>query len=260
MTMKTTELYEKLNRDIPASLSAEWDNDGLMVLPTPEHEAKKILFVLDVTEAVIDQAMTVGCDLIISHHPFLFRPLPRFCCTDEKTRLVLKLVASGIAVFSFHTRLDAAEGGVNDALAALLALQNVEPFICEDVPLGRVGELPAPMAFDDFLAFAAKKLRTPQLSYICEGALVRRVALIGGDGKDYIREAQETGADVYLTGQASYNSILDAKGGGMSIIEAGHYHTEAPVLKLLAERVRALGFEGEAVICDDACEVLTFKN
>ena len=258
--MKTTELYEKLNHDIPASLSAEWDNDGLMVLPTPAHETKKILFALDVTEAVIDQAVMNRCDLIISHHPFLFRPLSRFCCTDEKTRLILKLIAADIAVFSFHTRLDAASGGVNDALAELFALQNVESFICEDVPLGRVGDLSEPMSFDAFLTLAAKRLCTPQLSYICEGALVRRVAVIGGDGKDYIREAQKTGADVYLTGQASYNSLLDAKGYGMSIIEAGHYHTEAPVLRLLAKRVRDLGFAGEIVICDDDCEVLTFKS
>ena len=257
--MKTTELYEKLNQDIPVSLSAEWDNDGLMVLPSETHETKKILFALDVTEAVIDQAMTIGCDLIISHHPFLFKPLSRFCCTDEKTRLILKLINADIAVFSFHTRLDAAVGGVNDALAALFALQNVESFICEDVPLGRVGELSAPMAFDDFLSLAAKVLHTPQLSFIKEGEIVRRVAVIGGDGKDYIREAQATGADVYLTGQASYNSMLDAKGGSMSIIEAGHYHTESPVLKLLAERVRKLGFNGEVVIYDDACEVLYRK-
>ena len=115
--MTRTELYRALDARIPASHSESWDNDGAMLLPNPEKEVKSILCTLDVTDAVIDYARENGVDMVLSHHPLIFSGVKALNGEDPVSRRILSLLAADIAVFSFHTRLDAMEGGINDALA-----------------------------------------------------------------------------------------------------------------------------------------------
>ena len=112
MTVK--ELYEKLDKRIPKELSEPWDNDGLMCSPDTSLEVKKALLTLDVTEEIVDFAIERSYDLIISHHPLIFRPVSHITEDNHVARKLIKLINNGISVFSFHTRLDKAEGGVND--------------------------------------------------------------------------------------------------------------------------------------------------
>ncbi len=231
--MTVSKLFAKLEDVFPRSLSCEWDNDGLMCCPDPEAEVRKALFTLDVTAQVVDYAVKGGFDLIISHHPMIFRPLKGI--TDSKH---VKLIRNGIAVMSFHTRLDAKEGGVNDVLASLLDLRDTARFTHEGI--GVVGTLPTRMAPADFSVFVKETLRCPKLEVILTDRPCHRIAVVGGDGKDFLTDAAEAGADTYLTGSMSYNSMTDGEILGMNLLAAGHYETENPVLPYLAKTVLAV--------------------
>ena len=122
MTVK--EMYARFSERIPEHLSEEWDNDGLMCCPDATTEVCRVLITLDVTEEVVDYAIESAFDLIISHHPLIFKPLSSVNESDHISRKVIKLLNSGISVFSFHTRADKVTGGVNDKLAELLGLEN----------------------------------------------------------------------------------------------------------------------------------------
>jgi len=233
MTVK--ELYEKLDKRIPASLSEEWDNDGLMCSADSTKEVKRVLLTLDVTEEIVDFAIERSYDLIVSHHPLIFRPVSRISEDNHVARKIIKLINNEISVFSFHTRLDKVSGGVNDTLARLFGLSDVQSF--GEGELGRVGNLPREMELDEFLDLAKSAL-SPDSVRVANGYnVVKRVALVGGDGKDYVKSAIEAGADTYLSGRISYNLMEEASELGINLIEAGHYHTEAPVLNFLAELI-----------------------
>ena len=221
-----SEIYEMLDELLPRSLSLSWDNDGLMVCPDPDTEVHTILFALDITDCVVEYAKEIGAELIISHHPLIFYGLKHMDGKEATSRKVIELIKNGIAAMSFHTRLDAAEGGINDLLAEIFELSNVESFGVEGDTTARVGNLPEEMSFEDFCELVKEKLDAPVITAAKASETVSRLALLGGGGKDYIYAAKETGADAYLTGEASYNAILDGGENGISVIAAGHYHTE----------------------------------
>ena len=125
--MTVNELYKKLVARLPDSLAESWDNDGLMVCPDGDAPVRRVLLALDVTETVVDFAIENRFDLILTHHPLIFRPLSSLTEDTTVGRKVIKLIKSGIAVISFHTRVDRVDGGVNDVLADLLELSEVEP-------------------------------------------------------------------------------------------------------------------------------------
>ncbi len=236
--MTVIELYKQLDERIPASLSCDWDNDGLMCAPDHDREVKAVLLALDITEDVIEAAICGGYDVILSHHPLIFRPLKNLSGCEPNSRKLLTLVKHGITAMSFHTRLDALEGGVNDRLAALLGLIDPIPFGHTGEMIGRIGSLPRAMAFADFAALVKEKLGAPHITCVDCKRPVSTVALVGGDGKDFMKDALLAGADLYLTGTISYNMMADAAELGLGIIEAGHFHTEQPVLDFFEELLR----------------------
>lgn len=243
MTVK--ELYQILDTKIPASLSCSWDNDGLMCSPDLSASVNRILLTLDVSEAAVDYAIAKGCDLIISHHPMIFRPLASITESNFTARKVIRCLQNGISVFSFHTRLDIVEGGVNDRLAEVLGLYDTEPFGDDETPtLGRVGSV-KPTTMEMFAALVKERLGVPAVQSIELSKEIRRVAVVGGDGKGFIKPAMRAGADLYLTGTLSYNNMVDATDLGMQVMEAGHFFTENPVLDVLAEMVAQAGAEAE---------------
>ena len=126
MTVK--QLYDILDSRIPRSLSCEWDNDGLMCCPNGEKEVKKVLIALDVTAQVVEYAISGGYDAIVSHHPFIFKGMKSINEESYISEKAIRLIQNGISVFSFHTRLDAVSGGVNDRLCELLELMSVQSF------------------------------------------------------------------------------------------------------------------------------------
>ena len=246
MTVK--ELYAYFEELFPRSLSAEWDNDGLSCCPCPRRQVRRVLVALDLTEAVADRAVAGGFDAVLCHHPLLFRGVKALVPDHAVPRKLLKLARADVAAMAFHTRLDAAEGGVNDILAALLGLVDAVPFgPAGEVPCGRVGELSEAVTAEAFAALVKEKLNAPAVLLSGTGT-VRRVALLGGEGGDYVSAAAATGADLFLSGRIGYHRMLDGPEEGLMLMEAGHYATEYPVCALLAALVKAADADIEVEI------------
>ena len=225
MTVK--ELYAEFSRIIPRELSEEWDNDGLMCSADTSAEVRRVLCVLDVTEEIVDYAIEQCFDLIVSHHPLIFRPIASVTEDNPTARKVIKLIESGISVFSFHTRADKVSGGVNDSLCDLLGMYDTEP--CGDGELGRLGELDEEMSLEDFAYKLKETIGADAVRYADGYNTVRRVAVVGGDGKSYIAAAVAAGADTFVSGRIGYNAMEEASERGINLVEAGHYFTEQPV-------------------------------
>lgn len=236
--MTVTELYKNFCEYLPEDLRCEWDNDGIMVCPDSGAEVKKVLVALDVTEEIVDYAIECGFDLIVSHHPLIFRPLNTVTEENHISRKVVKLIANAISVFSFHTRADRAKGGVNDRLADVIGIKNAVPF-GED-GLGRIGNLPEEYELEIF-ADAVKLSLGADMIKISDGYnAVKRVAVVGGDGKDFVKAALLMGADTYVSGRLSYNVMAEAAEMGINLIEAGHFFTEQPVTEFFSEIISKL--------------------
>lgn len=251
--MTVGELYAKLDEKFPKSLSCTWDNDGIMVCGDPVREVKKVLVALDATAAVLDYAAANGFDTVITHHPMLFRGLKSVSPKTVHGRHVLTALVHGITVLSFHTRLDAGEGGVNDALCQAIGCAADGVFGDEEAPnLGRLVTLAQPMSARALAEQVKTALHAPFVRLNGDpDRMVTRLAVCGGDGKDFIYPALAAGADVFLTGDAGYNMAGEAAEDGIVILEAGHYHTEAPVCGILATLVETLtGLQAEVM---DSC-------
>lgn len=238
--MTVAELYRALSERIPGEYSASFDNDGLSCCPDGTRRVRRVLVALDATEETVRTAADGNYDVLLTHHPLIFSPLKALNGEDAVSRKLLTLAAAGVAAMAFHTRLDALPGGVNDVLAGLFGLTDVTPFGVAGEPLcGRVGNLPQETEAADFAELVKEKLHTPRVILAGKGK-VRRVAVLGGEGKDDIEAARAAGADLFLSGRLGYHRMLDAPEDGMCMIEAGHFATEVPVLALLAEFVREL--------------------
>jgi len=235
MTVK--ELYSHFERTIPVSLREAWDNDGVMCCSDGSREVLRTLVALDVTEEIVDYAISANFNLIVSHHPLIFKPIGSLNEENHISRKLIKLIESDVAVFSFHTRADKVEGGVNDRLADTLDIFDTRPF--GEGGLGRIGNIDEVMSLDDFAYRVKQALASDVLKYSDGYNPVKTVAVVGGDGKDYLSAAIAEGADTFVSGRISYNMMEEAAELGINLIEAGHYFTEQPVTdyfsKLLLE-------------------------
>ena len=237
------DLYRELNRQIPPALTQDGDNDGLMCCPSPEHPANRILVTLDITDQAVNYAIANRFDLIVSHHPLMFRGIKRLDPDNPVARKTIALCRADIAAFSFHTRLDALSGGVNDALAALLGLSHTTPFGSGLAPMGRIGDWEPDSTSHSATEFAehvANQLHCPCVLLSDAGRPVRRVAVLGGEGKDEWTAVLATGADTFVSGRIGYHLMVDAPETGMNLIEAGHYYTEFPVCRVLEQLLRSI--------------------
>lgn len=236
------DIAEFLERWAPRSSAQSYDNVGLQV-GDPAVAVKTGLIALDMTPDVLNEAESLDASLVITHHPLIFQPLRYITPQTYTSNLALRLAASGIALYSIHTNLDAASGGVSFALAETLGVRNLgflEAFKDEDrnVGLGAVGRLEEPVRLEDFLVRAADRLGSESLRYVGDpDASVSRVAVCGGAGADFVAAALAAEADVYVTADVKYHQffdVLDPDGRPrMAFIDAGHYETEAMTEQLL---------------------------
>ena len=227
MTVK--EFYRALCAQVPRELGCEWDKDGMSVCPDPEREVSRVLVALDATAEVVDKAVAEGYDLVFTHHPMLWSGLKAVLADDHDGAKVIKLCRAGVSAVAFHTRIDAAQGGVNDMLAQLVGLENIE--IAGEENIMRVGDLPTPMTAAEFAAKAKAALGCPAVVCSDAGLPVHRVAVVGGSGKDEIGVAMAAGADTFLTGELKYSQLSEPR--GINLLVAGHFHTENPICERL---------------------------
>ncbi|MBR0449305.1 MAG: Nif3-like dinuclear metal center hexameric protein [Clostridia bacterium] len=251
--MKVCELYDFLENRIPKSLSCEWDNDGLMCCPDREKEVRRVLVALDVTSATVEYAVENGYDVIISHHPFIYKGLRSVDDLGYVSSKLISLIESGISVMSFHTRLDAVSGGVNDRLCELLDIRDAEPLYEEGIPLGRVGTLESTVSSQELALKVKSALGSPFVLLSGSKEDITRVAVVGGSGKDMVEAARAAGADALVSGRLDYHPMTDAfdfNERNITLIEAGHFYTENPVCEVLRRFVADADLSVE---CDVYC-------
>lgn len=239
------ELYKNLCESYPDALRCEWDNDGIMCSDCLEREVKRVLIALDVTMDTVEYACSNSFDTIISHHPLVFRRQNSLNPLSYTQNKLIKLVKGGVGVMSFHTRLDAALGGVNDVLSSVLGLNGVTADIAD--PIGRIGYLDKATKLSDFAKHVKEKLDSCAVLY-SGNKDVHKVYVVGGDGKDLIDNAIANGCDTIVTGRASYNTAIDACDMGLNIVEAGHFYTENPVCKAVENKIKELDANIETFI------------
>lgn len=221
----------------PSGLAVSWDNVGLLV-GAPDREVKKILTTLDITESVVDEAVQTGADLIVAHHPVMnctWHPVQTLRTDDRQGRILTGLVENHISAICMHTNLDAADGGVNDALAEKLGLLQTE--YLTDEKIGRVGTLKCQIPLVEFTRFVVKSLGCNGLRYTDCGRPVHRVAVGGGACGEYIAQAIALGCDTFVTSDLRYHDFLDTK--ELNLIDAGHFPTEQVIVPELCRRLQA---------------------
>ena len=228
--MKIKEVLSALERFAPLPLQESWDNAGLQVGLT-ETEVSGALLCLDVNEKIVDEAIRKGCNVVVSHHPLLFRGLKTISDLTDVQRTVMKAVQKGVCVISMHTNMDNAKGGVNYKMAEKLGLRDVQflaPKMVDGVESGSgvIGELPEAQASDDFV-LAVKKAFGVECA-MCNELLrrpVRKVALCGGAGDFLLDDALKAGADAFITGEMHYHQYFGYE-QQIQICVIGHYQSE----------------------------------
>lgn len=237
----------------PRAMKMDWDNVGLLC-GRKDREVKKILVALDPFRNVIEEAIAIGADCIVTHHPLIFRnPLMAVNEDSETGRCVLTLIEHGIAAINAHTNYDLAPGGINDVLAQTLGLADIavinpEGTDAEGRPYGllRCGTVKE-MSLAAFLASVKEKLACEGLQYVDSGNPVRKVAVGGGSCADEMGDALCAGCDTFVTADVKYNQFRTAFELGLNLIDAGHFHTENPAMPVLAEKLRT-AFPGTEVV------------
>ena len=224
----------------PHSMKESWDNVGLNC-GHRDREVTKILVALDPFAHVCREAKEFGAELLVTHHALLWNP-GFITDADTQGRNALFLIENGIAHINAHTNLDQAPGGVNDVLANSLGLENVQILnpVPGEVPYGliRMGEV-QPQSLEAFLSTVKLNLHCEGLRYVDGGKPVHKVAVGGGSCSGAMYEVAAAGCDTFVTSDIKYNGFWDAKELGLSLIDAGHFHTENPVIPVLAAKIAA---------------------
>ena len=241
--MTVQQILDYVNSLAPAGMKYDWDNVGLLC-GRREQPVKKILVALDPFLSVCQEAVELGADLIVTHHPLIFRA-PKSITTDDTVgQSILLLASHGISAINAHTNLDCAPGGVNDVLAETLGLTAAEvlnPMGTDEegrpyglLRSGLVDEQP----LEEFLAVVKSRLGAPVLRYVNGNRPVHKVAVGGGACADGYLEALDAGCDTLVTADIKYNQFWDAHDLGLNLIDAGHFYTENPVCAVLAKKLQ----------------------
>ena len=228
--MKIRQVLDALEQFAPLPLQESWDNAGLQ-LGLTEADVSGALLCLDVNEKIVDEAIRKGCNLIVSHHPLLFRGLKQISGADYVQRCVIKALKNDVVVVSMHTNMDNALGGVNWKIAERLGLQNSRFFAQKTIDgveagSGVIGELPSEMAADDFVLLLKRQFDVECAQ--CNELLrrpIRKVAICGGAGDFLLDDALRQGADAFITGEMHYHQYFGYE-QRLQICVIGHYQSE----------------------------------
>jgi dinuclear metal center YbgI/SA1388 family protein len=244
MSYTNRHILEFLEDWAPQSTKLEYDNVGLLV-GNEDHEVSTVLACLDVTPEVVDEAVALKADLVVAHHPLIFRKLSRITSSDATGSLIFRLIKNDINLIAAHTNLDAAPGGVSFVLADRLGLIDVHFLKADEEPVrngsresgfGAIGMLPEPMEAPAFLNRVAESLGSSGLRFSGSPSRVGKVAVCGGAGAFLAEEARIQGADAYVTADLKYHEFF-AGSESFLLVDAGHYESEVPVVKALCDRL-----------------------
>lgn len=240
--MKCYEIIEKLESLSPTAFAEEWDNIGLLA-GRRDKEVGTVYIALDATDDVIDEAVRLGADLLLTHHPLIFKKLSRVNTDDFIGRRVCELIQNDISYYAMHTNFDVM--GMADAAADELALKDrqVLNITYEDEiskeGCGRVGKLENCMSVAELARLVKEKFHVPNVRVFGDlGDIVETAAVMPGSGGGYIRDALNAGADVMITGDVDHHEGIDAVAQGIAVIDAGHYGIEKLFIPYMEEFIR----------------------
>ncbi|MBO5813784.1 MAG: Nif3-like dinuclear metal center hexameric protein [Alistipes sp.] len=234
MTIK--EITDLIEAFAPLALQESYDNSGLIV-GRPDDQVHKALLAVDVTDEVMDEAESEGCDIIITHHPIIFHPLKRFNSANQVERCVERAIRRGIALYACHTNLDSTAEGMSWRLATMLGVKTLEVLqptaAGEQSGFGVVGEIEEPMPTEEFMhhlmeVTGAEVVRHSDIAT----PTVSRVAVCTGSGAFLIGEARKAGADIYVTADLKYNDFM-APDGALTVADIGHFESEYCAIEIL---------------------------
>ena len=240
--MKVQDIISILEAIAPSHLQESYDNAGLIV-GDPATEVTGILFCLDSTESVVEEALALGCNLVVAHHPIVFRGLKRFNGSSYVERTIMQAIRKNVAIYAIHTNLDNVyRQGVNAKIAEKLGLLDTRILLPKpgqtEIGAGMLGFLPEAMNETTFLQHVKSALH---VSCVRHTALrqkpVRTVAVCGGSGSFLLSEALRAGADAFVTADFKYHEFFDAE-GRLVIADIGHYESEQFTIELLYEIIR----------------------
>lgn len=231
----TGDIFRFIDGFAPFCTAMSFDNPGLLV-GDENTEVTKSLLSLDITPEVVREASELGAQLIVSHHPVIFHPLKRL----DTASVPYLLASRSIAAICAHTNLDMAPGGVNDCLADRLKLKNIK-MLCENsasgLPEALCGETDREYSPREFAQFVKAALQCEGLRFVDGGRRVSSVGLCGGGGADYLYDAAQAGCQAFVTGECKHNILLDAQSLGVTLVAAGHFETEDPVIPALMQKL-----------------------
>ncbi len=236
----------------PRALAEEWDNVGLLI-GNGAAEVGRVMTCLTLTPDVAEEAIDKRVELIVSHHPILFRPVQRLTADSCDGRMLLELMAARVAVYSPHTGYDSAKEGINQQLAELFDLCDVAPLrpqpaaesdpalaTSEAIGSGRFGRLPKPVRLAEFNQLVKQRLHLDVLQFVGDAqATVECVGIACGSAAEFLPDAARNNCQVLLTGEARFHGALEAAGLGVNLVLVGHYASERPAVERLAEMIAA---------------------
>ena len=221
--MNIKELWKKIEEICPSDLAEEWDNSGQQITLS-EKEVKKVLVALEVTDAIIEEAISLNVEAIVTHHPLFFGSFNNITEDILPTKYSIKLIANGISVFSCHTNFDTMEGGNNDYFGSILGFKDII-----NHGIFRSGKTSDEISISDFIEYVSKELSIPKESIRLIGDLdqmVKNVAWCTGAGADYMMYAYDLGVDLYISGDIKYHDAMTAKEFGINVLDVGHFGSE----------------------------------
>ena len=228
----------------PSSAAEDWDNPGLQVGHLSQ-DIEKIFISLDPTLKALRKALKRNAQLLLTHHTLVFRPISSLNREVYPGDVIFEALENGICIVAVHTNLDMVLGGINDSLAGLFGLQDVEALEkrsglgVDGAGLGRIGDLPGPVKLSKMTERVKAILGAEKIRVVGpKNRRIRRVAVVGGAGGGMVSIASKKGADLLVSGDIRHHEALEAKTLGLALIDAGHFHTEKPALRPFAERLK----------------------
>jgi len=240
--VKVSEIVQKIEDFAPPVLASEWDNSGWQVF-LGDCQVKKVMIALSPEFDVIEQAVKEKCELLISHHPLIFRKINKIQVCNQANKALIGAIQNNLQIYSAHTNLDVAQGGIADRLAELLNLKNVETF----ETFAKVGSLEKEEKLDNFLQIIKEKLKISSLNVINSGSkkTVSKIAVCPGSGGDLVDKLQDV--DLYVTSDIKYHTALEVN--NTVVVDAGHFETERIILPHLKELISS--YDIEVVIAEE---------
>ncbi|MCF0172501.1 MAG: Nif3-like dinuclear metal center hexameric protein [Bacteroidales bacterium] len=231
--MKAKDVAAVIERFAPLSTQEGWDNAGF-IIGSREAEVHAVIVGFDCTPELISEAERRGADMIVTHHPLIFKGVKNIYPDNWLGATIGAAVSKGIVVYAAHTNADKAAGGVSDLMAARLGLTGCEPLSPEG--LGVVGNLPAAMSAEDFIAMVKERFSLKVIRHSRPGGPIRRVAVCGGSGGSLISCAEASGADAYVSADFSYHEFF--ANPGFMVMDIGHYESEIDIVEKLLSILR----------------------